>query len=58
MNEFSHAELRLILEGLDVVRERMREDISVNLNLGEEEYNQVVRLQDKIIEALESRCFY
>lgn len=55
MNEFNRAELRLILEGLDVVRERMREDIGVDL--GDEEYNQVVRLQDRIIEALESRFY-
>ena len=55
MNELNRTELRLILEGLQVVRERMREDIGVDL--GGEEYNQVVRLQDKIIEALESRFY-
>ena len=55
MNEFNRTELQLILEGLGVVRERMREDISVDL--GGDEYNQVVRLQDRIIEALESRFY-
>ena len=55
MNEFNRTELKLILEGLDVVRERMREDIGVDL--GGEEYNRLVRLQDRIIDALES-TFY
>ena len=55
MNEFNRTELKLILEGLGVVRERMREDIRVDL--GGEEYNQVVKLQDRIIEALESRFY-
>lgn len=55
MNEFNRTELRLILEGLHVVRERMREEVDNDLDC--EEYNQVVRLQDKIIEALESRFY-
>ena len=55
MNEFNRTELKLILEGLDVVRERMREDISGGL--AGEEYNQLVRLQDRIIDALESRFY-
>jgi hypothetical protein len=55
MNEFNRTELRLILEGLDIVRERMRENI--NVDLGGEEYNGLVRLQDRIIDALES-TFY
>jgi hypothetical protein len=33
----------------------MREDIGVDL--GGEEYNRLVRLQDRIIEALESRFY-
>ena len=55
MNEFNRTELKLILEGLEVVRERMREDIGIDL--GFEEYNQLVRLQDRIIDALESRFY-
>jgi len=55
MNEFNRTELKLILEGLDVVRERMREEIAGGD--GGEEYNRLVRLQDRIIEALESRFY-
>ena len=68
MNEFDRTELKMILEGLDVVRNRMREEIELlNLKLpdmsgqgsitGDSEYNKLVRLQDRIIEALGSRFY-
>lgn len=55
MNEFDRTELKMILEGLDAVRERMREDVSIDLV--SDEYNKLVRLQDRIIEALGSRFY-
>ena len=55
MEQLTRSELKLLLEGLDHVRERMREDIGIDL--GGEEYNQLVRLQDRIIDALESRFY-
>jgi hypothetical protein len=68
MNEFDRTELKMILEGLDVVRNRMREEIELlNLKLPDlsgqgsitedSEYNKLVRLQDRIIDALESRFY-
>jgi|GEM_PF-5578742 len=56
MNEFTRPELKLILEGLDVVRDRMREEIGPE-GSATEEYNGLVRLQDRIIDALESRFY-
>ena len=68
MNEFDRTELKMILEGLDVVRERMREEIELlELKLPDlsgqgsitedSEYNKLVRLQDRIIDTLESRFY-
>jgi len=65
MNEFNRTELKLILEGLDIVRERMREELGREQEdetgglriIGGEEYNGLVRLQDRIIDALESRFY-
>ena len=55
MEQLTRSELKLLLEGLDHVRERMREDVAIDL-FGEE-YRTVVRLQDRIIDALESRFY-
>jgi hypothetical protein len=52
MMMLNRKEIRHILEGLDVVRERMREDTSVDL--GGDEYKELVRLQDRLIAALEA----
>jgi len=61
INEFNRTELRLILEGLDIVRERMREELAREQQyetgglriVGGEEYNRLVLLQNRIIDALE-----
>ena len=54
MNEFDRTELKMILEGLDVVRTRMRLEREAHDNdYDVEEYNKLVRLQDRIIDALE-----
>lgn len=55
LNELNRVELKLILEGLDVVRERLREVDGYDLDV--EEYIQVVRLQDDIVDAIESRYY-
>ena len=55
LNELNRVELKLILEGLDVVRERLREVDGYDLDA--EEYIQVVRLQDDIVNAIESRYY-
>jgi hypothetical protein len=47
--------LKLVFEGLDAVRERMREVDGYDLEV--EEYLQVVRLQDDIVDAIESRYY-
>ena len=58
MNNFSRTELKLILEGLDIVRDRMRDEAELDPEgLGGDEYNELVRLQDRIIDALESRFY-
>ena len=58
MNNFSRTELKLILEGLDTVRERMRDEAELDPEgLGGDEYNELVRLQDRIVDALESRFY-
>ena len=58
MNNFSRAELKLILEGLDIVRKRMRDEAELHPEgLDVVEYNELVRLQDRIIDALESRFY-
>ena len=55
LNELNRVELKLNFEGLDAVRERMREVDGYDLDV--EEYIQVVRLQDDIVEAIESRYY-
>ena len=50
--DLTRSELKLLLEGLDHVRERMREDVTIDL-FGEE-YRTVVRLQERIIRTLEN----
>jgi hypothetical protein len=59
MNNFSRSELKLILEGLDSVRNRLREEIMGGPGYVTEdsEYNALVRLQDRIIDAMESRFY-
>lgn len=59
MDQFDRTELKMILEGLDAVRERMREEIMGGPGFVTEdsEYNKLVRLQDRIIDALESRFY-
>jgi hypothetical protein len=52
MEHLTRSELKFLLEGLDHVRERMREDISIDM-FGEE-YRTVIRLQDRIIRTLEN----
>lgn len=55
MNNFNRTELKFILEGLAEVRERMRQD--VNIDLHAEEYNTLLKLQDRVKDALESRFY-
>ena len=55
LNELNRVELKIIFEGLDAVRERMREVDGYDLDV--EEYIQVVRLQDDIVDAIESRYY-
>ena len=55
LNELNRVELKLIFEGLDAVRERMREVDGYDLDV--EEYIEVVRLQDDIVDAIESRYY-
>lgn len=55
LNELNRVELKLVFEGLDGVRERMREVDGYDLDV--EEYMQVVRLQDDIVDAIESRYY-
>jgi hypothetical protein len=52
MDQLTRSELKFLLEGLDHVRERMREDI--NIDMFGEEYRTVIRLQDRIIRTLEN----
>ena len=55
LNELNRVKLKLVFEGLDAVRERMREVDGYDLDV--EEYLQVVRLQDDIIDAIECRYY-
>ena len=55
LNELNRVELKLNFEGLDAVRERMREVDGYDLDV--EEYIEVVRLQDDIVDAIESRYY-
>lgn len=55
LNELNRVELKLIIEGLDSVRARMREVDGADLDI--EDYVQVVRLQDDIVDAIESRPY-
>ena len=55
LNELNRVELKLVFEGLDAVRERMHEVDGYDLEV--EEYLQVVRLQDDIVDALEARPY-
>jgi hypothetical protein len=59
MNEFDRTELKMILEGLACVRDRLREEIMGGPGFVSEdsEYNKLVRLQDRIIDALDSRFY-
>jgi hypothetical protein len=61
MDSFTRTELKMILSGLHREREAMRKDFLAeepNCKLMDvEEYNRLVRLQDKIIDALESRFY-
>jgi hypothetical protein len=52
MEQLARSELKLLLEGLDALRGRMREDVTIDL-FGEE-YRTVVRLQERIIRTLEN----
>ena len=51
--ELSRSETKLILEGLDSVRERMRLDTSIDLR-GDPDYRSLLKLQVKLIEHLEN----
>ena len=55
LNELNRVELKLNFEGLDAVRKRMREVDGYDLDV--EEYVQVVRLQDDIVDTIESRPY-
>ena len=51
--ELSRSETKLILEGLDSVRERMRLDTSIDLR-DDPDYRSLLKLQVKLIEHLEN----
>jgi len=53
MEHLSRSETKLILEGLDSVRERMRLDTSIDLR-DDPDYRSLRRLQEKLIEHLEN----
>lgn len=55
MDNFKRSELKLLIKGLQAVRNEMRDVDSEFLEL--DEYNELVRLQDRLIEALESRFY-
>ena len=56
LNELNRVELKLIFEGLDALPiSRLREVDGYDLDV--EEYIQVVRLQDDIVDAIESRYY-
>ena len=63
MNEFDRTELKMILEGLDALRERMRAENQLEMLIDSDgklvhplprgdEYNKLVRLQDRIIDEI------
>ena len=53
MEHLSRSETKLILEGLDSVRERMRLNTSINLGT-DPDYRSLLKLQVKLIEHLEN----
>lgn len=53
MEQLTRSETKLILEGLDSVRERMRLDTSIDLR-DDPEYRALLALQVKLIEHLEN----
>lgn len=61
MDNLNRAELKLILSGLHREREALRAELLAEEEVGNimdvKEYNDLVRLQDKIIDALESRFY-
>lgn len=61
MINLNRAELKLILAGLHREREALREELLADESVGNimdvEEYNNLVRLQDKIIDTLEARFY-
>jgi hypothetical protein len=56
MEHLSRSETKLILEGLDSVRERMRLDTSIDLR-DDPDYRSLLKLQVKLIEHLENLPF-
>jgi hypothetical protein len=67
MEHLNRTELKILTAALDLLREKMRADAAAIVELIEEdgftyndrgeEYNRLVRLQDRIIDALESRFY-
>jgi hypothetical protein len=59
MDQFDRTELKLILKGLQVIRDEMLDDIMSGPGFVAEdsEYNKLVRLQDRIKDAVESRFY-
>lgn len=66
MNNINRTELKILAEALDLLRSKMREEIvAVEItedgftynDQGVDEYNRLVRLQDRIIDALEARFY-
>ena len=53
MEHLTRSETKLILEGLDSVRERMRLDTSIDLG-NDPDYRSLLKLQVKLIEHLEN----
>jgi hypothetical protein len=53
MEHLTRSETKLIIEGLDSVRERMRLDTSINLGT-DPDYRSLLKLQVKLIEHLEN----
>ena len=63
MNNFSRTDLRLMIQGLDRIREEYRQDLAQEGDaedfspMDHDGYNTIVRLQDRLIEALESHFY-
>jgi hypothetical protein len=66
MDNINRTELKLLLEALGLLREKMREEIvaievteedGFTYNDRGEEYNRVLRLQDRISNAIDSRFY-